>query len=41
LKQLLLQRGAISLAGATAKIENVKGRHGQRRIVAEAGVGRH
>jgi hypothetical protein len=41
LKQLLLQRGAIGLAGAAAKIENVKRCHVQRRIVAEVRVGRH
>jgi hypothetical protein len=41
LKQLLLQRGAIGLAGATAKVENVKRCHAQRRIVAKVGVGRH
>ena len=41
LKQLLLQCGAIGLAGATAKIEDVKRCHAQRRIVAEVGVGRH
>ena len=41
LKQLLLQCGAIGLAGATAKIEDVKCGHAQRVIVAEVRVGRH
>src|SRR5208283_2048972 len=40
LKQLLLQCGAVCLASATAKIEDVKRCHAQRRIVAEVWVGR-
>lgn len=40
LKQLLLERGAIGLAGAAAEIENVKRSHGQKRIVTEVGMDR-
>ena len=41
LKQMLLQRGAISLAGAAAEIENMKRRHAQRGIVAQVLEERH
>jgi len=40
LKQLLLQRGAIGLAGAAAEIEDMKRRHAQKGIVAEMRAGR-
>ncbi len=39
LEQLLLQSGAIGLAGAAAEIENVKSSHAQGEIVAEMRTG--
>ena len=41
LKQLLLQCGAVCLAGAAAKIEDVKRGHAQKGIIAGVSADRH